>query len=90
MIGDTVIDRGGKAFSAVKGSDTVFEPLTYKGADGNPVESTEMRIANASGLRMPDTGGIGTTVFYTCGGALAVAAGIVLAVRKRADGDGEE
>jgi fimbrial isopeptide formation D2 family protein/LPXTG-motif cell wall-anchored protein len=39
---------------------------------------------NAQGGTLPETGGIGTTLFYVGGGAMAAAAGIVLVVRKRA------
>ncbi|HBV51489.1 MAG TPA: hypothetical protein DEF06_04315, partial [Clostridiales bacterium] len=40
-------------------------------------------LANFSGTTLPETGGIGTTIFFAAGGVLAVGAGILLVVRKR-------
>lgn len=40
-------------------------------------------VANNQGITLPETGGIGTTVFYIIGGVLAVGAGVLLAVRFR-------
>ena len=40
-------------------------------------------VVNTSGSLMPETGGIGTTVFYTVGSLLAVGAGILLITKKR-------
>lgn len=49
----------------------------------------QVKIENASGLRMPETGGIGTTIFYVVGASMVVAAGVFLVVKKRM-GRGEE
>jgi LPXTG-motif cell wall-anchored protein len=40
-------------------------------------------IINKSGLELPQTGGIGTTIFYIAGGLLAVAAVVLLVTKKR-------
>lgn len=40
-------------------------------------------VVNQSGATLPETGGIGTTVFYALGGALVVIAGVLLVVRRR-------
>ena len=40
-------------------------------------------IVNRSGATLPETGGIGTTIFYVLGGLLVVGAGVVLITRKR-------
>ena len=48
---------------------------------------TEVRIANESGNILPETGGIGTTIFYVLGGLLAVGAGVLLIAKKRMDDD---
>ena len=42
------------------------------------------RIANPTGVELPMTGGIGTTIFYILGSILAVGCGIVLIARRRA------
>lgn len=47
-----------------------------------PVEHVE----NSSGIELPSTGGIGTTIFYTLGGLLAVGAAVFLVTKKRMSG----
>ena len=37
----------------------------------------------SSGIDLPDTGGIGTTVFYVLGAVLLVGAAIILVTRRR-------
>lgn len=43
----------------------------------------DANIINNSGIELPKTGGIGTTIFYVVGGMLAVAAVILLVTKKR-------
>lgn len=40
-------------------------------------------ILNQTGLQLPETGGIGTTIFYVVGGILVVAALVLLVTKKR-------
>ncbi len=40
-------------------------------------------IANNSGSTLPETGGIGTTLFYVIGALLVVGAGVLLVTKKR-------
>ena len=40
-------------------------------------------VVNQSGLELPETGGIGTTIFYIIGGILVLGAGILLITRRR-------
>lgn len=40
-------------------------------------------VVNQSGATLPETGGIGTTIFYIVGGILVVTAGILLITKKR-------
>lgn len=47
-----------------------------------PVEYVE----NSSGVELPSTGGIGTTIFYALGGLLAVGAAVFLVTKKRMSG----
>ena len=43
----------------------------------------ETTVTNTTGSLLPETGGIGTTIFYILGGLLVVGAAIVLITRKR-------
>ena len=61
-------------------------------ADDNPtvtvgtgVASTAMKfnVVNQSGATLPETGGVGTTLFYIIGGVLMVGAAVLLVTRKR-------
>lgn len=42
-------------------------------------------IVNKAGVKLPETGGIGTTIFYTLGAVLVVGAGVLLVTKKRMD-----
>lgn len=46
----------------------------------------EVKILNDTGVELPDTGGIGTTVFYVIGLILIVGAGALLIVNRRRNG----
>lgn len=48
--------------------------------DSKSISST---VKNTSGSEMPESGGIGTTIFYIVGGVLVVGAGVLLIVRRR-------
>lgn len=52
-------------------------------ADGTGLIATD--VVNKSGLELPSTGGIGTTIFYIVGGILVVGAIAFLIVRRRAN-----
>lgn len=45
--------------------------------------SVTKNVLNFTGSKLPSTGGIGTTLFYLFGGALAVGAGVLLVVKFR-------
>lgn len=51
--------------------------------------SVTQPVPNQSGSVLPETGGIGTTIFYVIGAVLALGAGVLLVARKRAK-SGEE
>ena len=63
--------------------------LTVTVDDGEAVEGDksngelEVTVKNFSGIELPGTGGIGTTIFYTLGGLLAVGAVVLLVTKKR-------
>ena len=54
--------------------------------DGGIVSST---IENVKGTLLPETGGIGTTIFYIVGGVLVVGAVVLLITKRRAGADEE-
>ncbi|MGM9579318.1 MAG: isopeptide-forming domain-containing fimbrial protein [Evtepia sp.] len=45
--------------------------------------SLTTNVVNQSGATLPETGGIGTTIFYVLGAVLVVGAGVVLVTKKR-------
>lgn len=64
------------------GWDKDTADFTYNGADDyNGI--ARLPIVNQSGDELPETGGMGTTIFYIVGGVLLVAALVVLITRKR-------
>lgn len=48
-----------------------------------------VRVINRTGAELPETGGIGTTIFYIVGGLLAVGAGVLLVTKKKMGADEE-
>ena len=60
---------------------TVDNGAPSKGDTENGV--LEVTVENFSGTELPSTGGIGTTIFYTLGGLLAVGAVVLLVTKKR-------
>ncbi len=47
-------------------------------------------VANSNAFVLPETGGIGTTIFKICGGVLIIGAVAILIVKKKKDKDEEE
>lgn len=70
-----LFDAAEKKFSTDDDTITV-------GADDNKLAAT---IVNKAGVQLPETGGIGTTIFYTLGAVLVVGAGVLLVTKKRMD-----
>ena len=60
-----------------KALDDALEPV---------VEIPVRHVQNSSGVELPSTGGIGTTIFYALGGLLAVGAAVFLVTKKRMSG----
>ncbi len=48
--------------------------------------SQSKTVVNNTGLVLPTTGGMGTTIFYILGGILVIGAGVLFVTRKRMDG----
>lgn len=47
-------------------------------------------VANNQGTTLPETGGIGTTIFFVLGGVLVIGAGVLLIVRLRMRAESKE
>ncbi len=60
------------------------EGATSTQGDGSTTTGiVSTNVANNSGPQLPETGGIGTTIFYIAGGILVVTAGVLLVTKKR-------
>lgn len=55
-----------------------------KGDPASGIVSTN--VVNNSGAQLPETGGMGTTIFYVLGGVLVLAAVVLLVIKKRMSG----
>ena len=64
-----------------KGEVISGEDLTFTATTETGTASTD--VINYSGVRLPSTGGIGTTIFYVVGGLLAAGAVILLITKRR-------
>ena len=60
--------------------------VTFTVTEGTADDYFETTIENTTGWLLPETGGIGTTIFYVVGGLLMVAAAILLVSKKRMNG----
>ena len=58
-------------------------PWITVGSSTEKVTDLTLVVENNSGATLPETGGIGTTIFYAVGGLLVVGAGVLLVTRKR-------
>ena len=60
----------------------------WVGGEEAAAASPELDIPNYTGLELPETGGIGTTIFYAVGGVLVAAALVLLITKKRMTKEG--
>ncbi len=78
-----------QGFNPMGGSLTVDIKSNGKITTGlSPVEHSQAEVLNQSGNRLPQTGGIGTTIFYVVGSVMLVGAGILLITKKRMSVEG--
>lgn len=83
------LDGYNKLDSAIKititpSDDNSSATVTAKmGSKDLTMTGTTVTIENNKGTILPSTGGMGTTIFYVLGAALAIGAGVVLVTRRR-------
>ena len=74
------IESASPALTALSGNVTTGEvTFTASTAEG----SLSTTVVNKSGSVLPETGGIGTTLFYVFGAILVIGAGVLLVAKKR-------
>ena len=54
---------------------------------GEILPSGTITVINEAGIRLPSTGGIGTTIFYVAGGALVLVAVVLLVTKRRMENE---
>lgn len=72
-----------KALKVVVGENGILT------VDDSTSTVAKVTVENNKGPVLPETGGIGTTLFYVVGGALVIGAAVLLVVRRRAAGSEE-
>ncbi len=68
--------------AAPEGYNVIAESTEINVGDAEDA-SVVYNIYNGTGTELPETGGMGTTLFYTIGGVLVVCAGVLLVTKKR-------
>lgn len=68
---------------APAGYNTLREPIKFEIAKDSHLDTAVTKIANTSGMQLPETGGIGTTLFTTGGLLLITAAAGLFLIRRR-------
>lgn len=71
--------------SGTIGEGTDASPITISTsiADGSTTPNISMNVVNKQGTELPETGGMGTTLFYIVGGIMVAAAVVLLVTKKR-------
>lgn len=66
---------------------SAYESVNVEVDDEQPSAELKTQVENNSGTELPETGGIGTTIFYVIGAILVLGAGILLVTKKRMGAD---
>ena len=64
-----------------EGEQISGDDLTFTTAASSGIVATD--VVNTSGLELPETGGMGTTLFYIVGAVLVIGAAVLLVTRRR-------
>ena len=68
--------------TATYGDDGRITSSSATSTDNGQYQQTQ-KVKNKSGIQLPSTGGIGTTIFYVLGAVLVIGAGVLLVTRRR-------
>ncbi len=82
----TATTANGQTWNGVPGTALTHLAVTADGVAGTADITTgiaAITIANNAGSTLPETGGIGTTLFYIAGAVLVLAAVVLLVTKKR-------
>ena len=71
----------GQASNALTKLEVTADNITGTGDTSTGIAG--ITVANNKGATLPETGGIGTTIFYVLGAALVIGAGVLLVTRRR-------
>ena len=78
-----VYDEDGKLKTG-EGSGTTVAPVTDTSEPAKTIGyQIPSKVGNSSGSALPETGGIGTTIFYVVGGVMMVVAIVLLVTKKK-------
>lgn len=88
---EIVVDGTKKDYKVVDGKNVEWDPAVDEAPGSEAVKAdgqvrfleVTKQVINLTGAELPETGGIGTTIFYTMGALLVVSAGILLVAKKR-------
>ena len=64
-------------------NDALTSSVTYKVNDTSVTANPDVKVLNQTGALLPETGGVGTTVFYLVGSLLVLVAVVLLVTRKK-------
>lgn len=78
-MGEKTVEELQNDKAAILGSEVTLNELAFD----SEMQLFPLEVENRSGLLLPSTGGIGTTIFYVAGSILVLAAVVLLVTKKR-------
>ena len=69
--------------STTTANDALTSSVTYKVDSSSVTANPDVKVLNQTGALLPETGGMGTTVFYLVGSLLVLVAVVLLVTRKK-------